>query len=72
MDVWVLVVWFGESFVANELVRAPPQLRATVQPLQIAHCKDSKRDYLLCDYNRDADSYRSPWSNKVRCVLFAK
>lgn len=34
------------------------------QPLQIAHDKESKRDYLLCDYNRDADSYRSPWSNK--------
>jgi len=23
-----------------------------------------KKDYLLCDYNRDGDSYRSPWSNK--------
>ena len=22
------------------------------------------RMYLLCDYNRDGDSYRSPWSNK--------
>lgn len=22
------------------------------------------RKYLLCDYNRDGDSYRSPWSNK--------
>jgi len=21
------------------------------------------KDYLLCDYNRDGDSYRSPWSN---------
>lgn len=26
-------------------------------------CKQSGRDYLLCDYNRDGDSYRSPWSN---------
>ena len=24
---------------------------------------DDKR-YLLCDYNRDGDSYRSPWSNQ--------
>eukprot|EP00055_Hartaetosiga_balthica_P004305 m.11087 g.11087 ORF g.11087 m.11087 type:complete len:269 (-) comp3775_c0_seq1:141-947(-) len=33
------------------------------QPLKIA--KDSSgKDYLLCDYNRDADSYRSPWTNK--------
>ena len=26
-------------------------------------CKQTGRDYLLCDYNRDGDSYRSPWSN---------
>ncbi|EGD75243.1 capping protein beta-PA [Salpingoeca rosetta] len=34
------------------------------QPLKIAKDEASGRDYLLCDYNRDADSYRSPWSNK--------
>jgi len=34
------------------------------QPLKVAHDKQSGRDYLLCDYNRDGDSYRSPWSNK--------
>ena len=40
-------------------------LLATVdQPLKIAHDNAAKRDYLLCDYNRDGDSYRSPWSNK--------
>jgi capping protein beta len=33
------------------------------QPLQIAKDRETKREYLLCDYNRDADSYRSPWSN---------
>jgi len=33
------------------------------QPLKVAKDKESKRDYLLCDYNRDGDSYRSPWSN---------
>lgn len=27
-------------------------------------CAGAKRDYLLCDYNRDGNSYRSPWSNK--------
>jgi len=38
-------------------------LASVDQPLRIL--KDSKngRDYLLCDYNRDGDSYRSPWSN---------
>ncbi|USW54687.1 Putative F-actin-capping protein subunit beta [Septoria linicola] len=27
-------------------------------------CPKSGRDYLCCDYNRDGDSYRSPWSNE--------
>jgi len=38
-------------------------LSAVDQPLKVAHDPVSKRDYLLCDYNRDGDSYRSPWSN---------
>lgn len=33
------------------------------QPLKIAKDKEVGKDYLLCDYNRDGDSYRSPWSN---------
>lgn len=33
------------------------------QPLKITRDKAVGRDYLLCDYNRDGDSYRSPWSN---------
>jgi len=39
-------------------------LSAVDQPLKVAHDSVSRRDYLLCDYNRDSDSYRSPWSNK--------
>ena len=39
-------------------------LSAVDQPLKIATDPVAKRDYLLCDYNRDGDSYRSPWSNK--------
>jgi len=39
-------------------------LQAIDQPLKIAHDAPAKRDYLLCDYNRDGDSYRSPWTNK--------
>jgi len=34
------------------------------QPLKVAHDSTVRRDYLLCDYNRDGDSYRSPWTNK--------
>lgn len=33
-------------------------LSAVDQPLKIAYDSHSKRDYLLCDYNRDGDSYR--------------
>ncbi|ELW62117.1 F-actin-capping protein subunit beta [Tupaia chinensis] len=34
------------------------------QPLEIAKDEVVGKDYLLCDYNRDRDSYRSLWSNK--------
>lgn len=38
-------------------------LSSVDQPLKIAKDKETGRDYLLCDYNRDGDSYRSPISN---------
>ena len=38
-------------------------LSAIDQPLKVARDKQVGKDYLLCDYNRDGDSYRSPWSN---------
>ena len=33
-------------------------------PLESRKCSESGKEYLCCDYNRDGDSYRSPWSNK--------
>ncbi|KAI9330609.1 F-actin-capping protein subunit beta [Obelidium mucronatum] len=39
-------------------------LSAVDQPLQQAKCPVTGRDYLRCDYNRDEQSYRSPWSNE--------
>ncbi|RVX72853.1 F-actin-capping protein subunit beta [Exophiala mesophila] len=39
-------------------------LSSVDQPLTSARCKKTGRDYLLCDYNRDGDSYRSPFSNE--------
>lgn len=33
-------------------------------PLKTQKCKETGKEYLCCDYNRDGDSYRSPWSNK--------
>jgi len=38
-------------------------LSAIDQPLKVSRDKKVGKDYLLCDYNRDGDSYRSPWSN---------
>ncbi|TQS38628.1 hypothetical protein Golomagni_00861, partial [Golovinomyces magnicellulatus] len=46
------------------------ELLASVdQPLAIARCQKTGRDYLLCDYNRDGDSYRSPWSGEFENSL---
>ncbi|KAA8537979.1 hypothetical protein F0562_027439 [Nyssa sinensis] len=39
------------------------------QPLQVLRDVDSGKDFVLCEYNRDADSYRSPWSNKYHPPL---
>lgn len=39
-------------------------LSSVDQPLDTHRCAKSGRDYLVCDYNRDGDSYRSPWSNE--------
>ncbi|KAJ5086118.1 hypothetical protein N7532_010889 [Penicillium argentinense] len=39
-------------------------LSSVDQPLEVRRCPQTNRDYLLCDYNRDGDSYRSPWSNE--------
>jgi capping protein beta len=39
-------------------------LSSVDQPLTISRCRKTGRDYLLCDYNRDGDSYRSPWSGE--------
>lgn len=34
------------------------------QPLKTAKDPKTGKIYVLCDYNRDGDSYRSPWSNE--------
>ncbi|KAK4698127.1 F-actin-capping protein subunit beta, partial [Lecanoromycetidae sp. Uapishka_2] len=39
-------------------------LSSVDQPLEVRRCKKTGRDYLLCDYNRDGDSWLSPWSNE--------
>nr|ANM86097.1 F-actin-capping protein subunit beta [Stygiella incarcerata] len=39
-------------------------LQTVDQPLEVAVCPVTQKEYLLCDYNRDEDSYRSPHSNE--------
>jgi len=34
------------------------------QPLKVYKDPKTGKNYVLCDYNRDGDSYRSPWSNE--------
>lgn len=38
-------------------------------PLAVKRCSKSGRDFLCCDYNRDGDSWRSPWSNEFEPPL---
>ena len=53
----------------NSLITLVPSLTEDLlssvdQPLTISRCRKTGRDYLLCDYNRDGDAYRSPWSGE--------
>ncbi|KAG5357776.1 F-actin-capping protein subunit beta [Yarrowia sp. B02] len=53
----------------NSLCKIAPELAEDLlssvdQPLGVKTCKQSKKEYLTCDYNRDGDSFRSPWSNE--------
>ncbi|KAI0779094.1 F-actin capping protein beta subunit [Irpex lacteus] len=34
------------------------------QPLKVLLDRATGKEYLACDYNRDGESYRSPWSNE--------
>lgn len=39
-------------------------LSAVDKPLRMLQDSEKGKFFLLCDYNRDGDSWRSPWSNK--------
>lgn len=39
-------------------------IQSVDQPLLTKTDAKTGREYLLCDYNRDGDSYRSPWSGE--------
>jgi capping protein beta len=53
------------SFVTELAPDLTDDLLQTVDcPLKTAVDPTNQREYLLCDYNRDGDSYRSPYTNK--------
>eukprot|EP00286_Rhodomonas_abbreviata_P028947 CAMPEP_0181315388 /NCGR_PEP_ID=MMETSP1101-20121128/15349_1 /TAXON_ID=46948 /ORGANISM="Rhodomonas abbreviata, Strain Caron Lab Isolate" /LENGTH=278 /DNA_ID=CAMNT_0023422593 /DNA_START=92 /DNA_END=924 /DNA_ORIENTATION=- len=57
-----------ETSLSNTLALVPDLvddlLSAVDQPLHVMKCPESSKEFVLCDYNRDGDSYRSPWTNK--------
>ncbi|KAF8554592.1 F-actin capping protein, beta subunit [Imleria badia] len=53
----------------SSLIRICPDyaddlLGSVDQPLKVLTDRATGREYLACDYNRDGDCYRSPWSNE--------
>lgn len=55
----------------RQLIAIAPQLTedllsAVDQTLLVQRCQKTGRDFLLCDYNRDGDSHRSPWSGQYQ------
>ncbi len=54
--------------VLQSVLDIAPQISEAVlssvdQPLKIKRDPKAAKDYLMCDFNRDGDSYRSPWTN---------
>ncbi|KAG0569791.1 hypothetical protein KC19_6G117200 [Ceratodon purpureus] len=58
-----------DSLLALLPAHSSQLLSRSDQPLQVAWDEEFDKDYLLCDYNRDGDSYRSPWSSKYKPEL---
>ena len=53
------------TFILELVPELTDDLLQTIdQPLKVDKCPKTGKKYLLCDYNRDADSHRSPHSNE--------
>ncbi|KAL3233471.1 F-actin-capping protein subunit beta [Nakaseomyces bracarensis] len=62
-----------ERIIGLEPELAEDLLSSIDVPLKVQQDKkQSGRAYLCCDYNRDVDSYRSPWSNEYFPELSAQ
>ena len=62
LDLLSLMMIMSQILICNTLIKVPSLcedlLSSVDQPLKIARDKETGKDYLLCDYNRDGDSYR--------------
>ena len=60
VHIWLCVIILEERLSVPQVPSLCEDLLSSVdQPLKIARDKETGKDYLLCDYNRDGDSYRS-------------
>lgn len=54
----------------NHLIEDPDTIDQLYQrvdkPLKVAKCQSTGNDFICCEFNRDGDSYRSPWSNEFQ------
>lgn len=53
-----------EKLIALQPSLAEDLLSTVDTPLSIIKDPETGKSFLACDYNRDLDSYRSPWSNQ--------
>lgn len=65
-----LLAFAADADLAEELYqRSDPPLGHAIDPSATAAARDgeggspTKKSFIISDYNRDGDSYRSPWSN---------
>lgn len=54
----------------NHLIEDPDTIDQLYQrvdkPLKVAKCQTTGNEFICCEFNRDGDSYRSPWSNQFQ------
>lgn len=54
----------------NHLIEDPDTIDQLYQrvdkPLKLAKCQTTGDDFICCEFNRDGDSFRSPWSNEYQ------
>lgn len=53
------------EFLVDSLPEYAPELLSSIdRPLTVLTCKQTNQRYIASEFNRNKDSYRSPWSNE--------